>query len=200
MVRSRKPSRDDSKRARKPPLIVVTEGKKTEPAYITAFSREHGATNVRVKGTGFDPQRVVTEAIELKNRLGRDAEAHVWAVFDKDEHERFDPALRLAQQEGINVAVSNPCFEIWAVFHYRDHAAPISAHECQRLLEQLCETYHRTSGKLFKDADVIRANHDAAVQRGKQSLHDREEEGDPQGNPSTSMHVLMESIRTQDNG
>lgn len=26
---------------------------------------------------------------------------------------------------------------------------------------------------------------------------DREMEGDPQGNPSTSMHVLMERIRTQ---
>ena len=98
------------------------------------------------------------------------------------------------------MAVSNPCFEIWAVFHYRDHAAPISAYECQRLLEQLCKSYHRGSGKLFKDADVIRTNHDAVVRRGKRSLRDRKEEGDPQGNPSTSMHLLMESIRTQDNG
>ena len=181
-------------------MIVVTEGEKTEPQYIQEFSRIHRAPNVRVEGTGFDPRGVVEKAIELKRRLGRGAKAHVWAVFDRDEHLRLDQALRLAQQNSISVALSNPCFEIWAVYHYRDHAAPIDTHGCQRLLERLCQTYHRASGKLFKDADVIRTKHDAAVQRGKQSLHDREKEGDPRGNPSTSMHVLMESIRTQDSG
>ena len=181
-------------------MIVVTEGENTEPQYIYEFARIHRAPNARVVGTGFDPQGVVEKAVELKESLGRDAKAHVWAVFDRDDHPRFDQALRLAQQTGINVAVSNPCFEIWAVFHYRDHAGPIKAHGCQRLLEQLCESYQKGSGKLFKDADVIRTKHDAAVQRGKQSLHDREKEGDPRGNPSTSMHVLMESIRTQDSG
>ena len=197
VARSRRPSRGGPKQALRPLVIVVTEGEKTEPEYIRAFARIYGASNVHLKETGFDPQRVVEMAIALKRSLSRGTRAHVWAVFDRDEHERFDKALHLAQQHGICVAVSNPCFELWAVFHYQDHAAPIDRHDCQRLLAQLCAGYQADRGKLFKDTEVIRSNHDAAVQRGKQSLHDRKEEGDPQGNPSTSMHVLMESIRTQ---
>ena len=198
MARSRRPSRGGPKQALRPQVIVVTEGEKTEPEYICAFARIHQAPNVRVEKTGFTPQRVVKKAIELKKSLGRGANVQVWAVFDRDEHPQFKQALQFARQNGISVAVSNPCFEIWAVFHYQDHAAPIDRHECQRLLGQLCESYNKDSGKLFRDTGVIRTNHDAAVQRGKQSLRDRKKEGDPQGNPSTSMHVLMESIRIKD--
>ena len=199
MARSRRPSRGGPKRKLRPNVIVVTEGKRTEPEYIRAFLSIHRAANVHVEGTGFDPQRVVEEAIERKGRFGRGAEVHVWAVFDRDEHLRFKQALERARAYDIRVAVSNPCFEIWAVYHYRDHAAPIDRHECQRLLGQLCDGYRADRSKLFNDPDVIRTNHDVAVQRGKQSLLNREKEGVPQGNPSTSMHVLMESIRTQDN-
>ena len=85
-------------------MIVVTEGEKTELQYIQEFSRIHRVPNVRVEGTGFDPRGVVEKAIELKRSLGRGAKAHVWAVFDRDEHLRLDQALRLAQQNGISVA------------------------------------------------------------------------------------------------
>ena len=200
VARSRRPSRARPKRDLRPNVIVVTEGERTEPGYIHAFRGIHRASNVHVEGTGFDPQGVVEEAIERKKRLGRGGETHVWAVFDRDEHPRFKQALELARAHGIRVAISNPCFEIWAVFHYRDYAAPIDTHECQRLLDQLCESYRADRGKLFNDRNVISTNHDIAVQRGEQSLLDREMEGDPLGNPSTSIHVLMESIRTQDDG
>ena len=195
--RSRRPSRGRPKQPLRPRVIVVTEGEKTEPQYINEFLRIHGAPNVHIGGTGFDPLGVVEKAIELKKNLGRGTRAHVWAVFDRDEHPRFEEALQLAQRNCIRVAVSNPCFELWAVFHYQDYAAHIERHECQRLLARLCKSYRADRGKLFNDTDAIRSNHDAAVQRGKRSLHDRKMEGDPQGNPSTSMHVLMESIRTQ---
>ena len=199
MARSRRPSRGKPSKRLRPLVIVVTEGEKTEPQYINEFRRMHRAPNVHVEKTGLDPQRVVEKAVKLKSRYGRGARPDVWAVFDRDEHSRFKQALQLAQQHGIRVAVSNPCFELWAVFHYQDHAAPIDAHACQRLLARLCEGYRTDRGKLFVDRDAIRANHAAAVQRGKRSLRDREVEGDPQGNPSTSMHLLMERIRTQGN-
>ena len=204
MARSRRPARNKPEQALKPRVIVVTEGEKTEPQYINEFLRIHGAANVHVEPTGFDPQAVVEKAIELKrtanaNRRGT-SRVRVWAVFDRDEHPRFEQAQQLAKKNNICVATSNPCFELWAVFHYQDYAAPIDRHKCQQLLEELCDGYHADRSKLFNDKDVILANHDAAVQRGKRSLRERESEGDPQGNPSTSMHVLMESFRSQGHG
>lgn len=198
-------SRGRAKRPLKPRVIVVTEGENTEPKYILDFLRLHKAAHVQVVPTpGFDPRGVVEKAIELKREANADSKGtsrpHIWAVFDKDEHSRFEQAQQLAKSNGIRVAASNPCFELWAVFHYQNHAAPISTQACQRLLEGLCSSYRADRGKLFRDDAVIRNNHDAAVQRGARSLRERESEGDPQGNPSTSMQVLMESIRTQDHG
>ena len=200
MPRSRRPSRRGPRRELKPRVFVVTEGEKTEPQYILEFLRIHHAPNVEVVPTGFEPRAVVEKANKLRTAAKPNSRSRtkpcVWAVFDRDEHPRYEQAQRLAKEKAISVAVSNPCFELWAVFHYRDHAAPIDRHECQKLLEELCGGYRAKSGKLFNDPEVIRANHDGAVRRGKQSLRDRELEGDPLGNPSTSMHELMERIRT----
>ena len=181
-------------------MTVVAEGENTEPDYVRAFARLHGAGNVQVEieGTGFDPKLVVEKAVTLrkkrrKSHYGR--EDSVWVVFDRDEHSRFAEAKRLAEQNGIELAVSNPCFELWAIFHYQDQDAPIDAYRCQRLLQSLCSTYRMDRGKLFADEHVIVENYEAAVARAKQSLERRDQEGDPGGNPSTSMHHLMERIR-----
>ena len=200
MARLRKPSRGRPKRRLKPRAIVVTEGEKTEPQYIYEFLRIHRAANVHIEPTGFDPKAVVERAIELKRTANagsrRATRARVWAVFDRDEHTRFEQARQLAKKNDIRVAASNPCFELWAVFHYRDYAAPINRHDCQRLLAQLCDGYRADRGKLFTDTDVIDNQYGAAVERAQRSLREREREGNPQGNPSTSMHLLMESILT----
>lgn len=203
-MRSVRSSRGKAKRPLKPRVIVVTEGQKTEPQYILEFLRLHRAANVDVVPTGFDPRGVVEKAIERKREADATSKGTsrmcVWAVFDRDEHLRFEEARQLAKSNEIRVATSNPCFELWAVFHYKDQAAPINARSCQRLLEVLCDGHRVGRGKLFRDVAAIRNNHDDAVQRGERSLREREREGDPQGNPSTSMHVLMEGIRTQDGG
>ena len=194
MARLRKPSR---RLPLKPRMIVVTEGTKTEPAYINAFLRIHRAANVSVVPTGADPRALVKRAIALKrnaNARHGAATTRVWAVFDRDAHPWFDEACQLAKTNDIQLAVSNPCFELWAVFHYRDYAAFIDRHACQRLLEQSCNSYDRGGPKLFTDTKVIEEQYGAAVERGKHSLREREKEGDPRGNPSTSMHCLMESI------
>ena len=91
--------------------------------------------------------------------------------------------------------MSNPCFELWAVFHYQDLDGPIDAHDCQRLLQRLCGTYRADRGKRFSDEVVIVEGYEAASARAKQSLERRRREDNPGGNPSTSMHQLTEHIR-----
>ena len=146
---------------------MVTEGEKTEPQYINEFLRLQGAANVKVEPTGLDPRGVVEKAIQMKKEANvtgaKTSRPHVWAVFDRDEHSRFELAQQLARSNGIHIATSNPCFELWAVFHYQDHAAPLTAKECQRLLEDLCDGYRADRGKLFRDEAAIRDNYDGAV-------------------------------------
>lgn len=181
-------------------VVIVTEGTRTEPEYFKIFVRIHGARTVEVVpiGLGGDPRKVVERAIIELSELRKDSlggKDSAWAVYDRDEHPRFAEAKDLALAHGVGLAVSNPCFELWGVFHYRDLNAQVGRHDCQRLLSESCPAYSLRKGKLFNDAEVIENNYLAAVERGHASLVRRTQEGDPEGNPSTSVHQLTEHIK-----
>ena len=184
-------------------IIVFTEGEKTEPQYLEMFKKIHVEPFVKrsvfdlkiISGVGV-PTTVVDRAIQeledLQGPLSR--EDSVWAMFDKDEHPKFQEAKRTARSKGVHLAVSNPCFEIWGIYHYQDWQAHIERDKCQDELGQLCPGYDKKCGKTFIDKDVIKEKCYDAIERAKKSLNSREEEGDPEGNPSTSVHCLIKTI------
>ena len=199
MHRSRKLSRRPATRTPAARIVIVTEGQRTEPEYLKNFARIHSAKTVEVIpiGIGAEPKAVVRRAVDELQKVKKDPlrrHDSVWAVFDRDEHQRFYEAKDLASAHGVRLALSNPCFELWGIFHYRDWDASVDRHECQRILEEHCSTYSSSGSKLFIDQEAIRENHYSAVERGKKSLIRRREEDDPEGNPSTAMHLLTEHI------
>ena len=199
MSRARRVARRAGTRTPAARIVVVTEGASTEPTYLRVFSRLHGSQSVKlvpIGGAG-DPRRVVERAIEESEKLKGDSLADrdsVWAMFDRDAHARFDEAMDMARGNSIPLAVSNPCFELWAVFHYRDYDAPIERHACQQVLRELCPGYRKKGGKVFDDPDVIEKDYPNAIARAEGSLARREAEGTPAGNPSTTVHRLTEHI------
>jgi hypothetical protein len=85
-----------------------------------------------------DPRGIVSAAIE--ERKGRKQEKSwskgdaVWAVFDGDEHKDNNPgnwndALQLADSNDINLAISNPSFELWYLLHFQDQLAKMNRQE-----------------------------------------------------------------------
>lgn len=112
-------------------LLIVTEGQQTEVQYFQGpaqYLKTSGVSvrGIRIKGVGSDPSRVLKTAREI----GADDTAdydEVWAVVDVDDHATLDQALTAARRASIPMVVSNPCFEIWLVWHYQDcsaHRAP----------------------------------------------------------------------------
>ena len=199
MSRARRVARRVGTRAPAARVVIVTEGASTEPTYLGVFRRLHGNQSVRVVpiGGAGDPRGVVERAIEESEKLKGDPLADrdsVWAMFDRDAHARFDEAKDLARGNSIPLAVSNPCFELWAVFHYRDYDAPIDRHGCQQMLRELCPGYKRKGGKVFDDQGVIEDDYPSAVERAERSLANREAERVAEGNPSTTVHRLTEHI------
>ena len=49
----------------------------------------------------------------------------VWCVFDSDDHPGIPAAKQQARDNGINLAISNPCFEIWILLHFQDHRSHV---------------------------------------------------------------------------
>ena len=184
-------------------VIVVTEGEKTEPRYIEMFKRIHVQPHVRrsvfdlkvISGVGV-PKTVVDRAIQeredLQGPLSR--EDSVWAMFDRDEHPGFQEAKNKARSKGVCLAVSNPCFEIWGIYHYEDCQRHIERDECQKKLEELCPSYNKKSGKNFANDDIIKDKYRDAIARAEKSLNSRRKERNLEGNPSTNVHHLIEKI------
>lgn len=120
-VNKRRPRRNERSR-----LLIVTEGENTEVQYfegLVQYLRSSGTVRgVRYKGVGKDPLRVLRAAVDL-NRRDPDGFDEVWVVVDVDDHATLEQALAEGGRLGVPVVVSNPCFEIWLVWHYEDCAA-----------------------------------------------------------------------------
>lgn len=178
---------------------MATEGRVTEPHYLQDFARLHGHVSVDVvslRGPS-DPRSVIERAREEKSRAERDGLSDrdtYWAMFDRDDHGKFHEAVDMAKANDIRLAISIPCFELWAILHYEDWDKPSHRHDCQRRLAELCDAYERDS-KRFDDIDAMQNNYVQAVARAQTLLRRRAEDRDPERNPSTTVHCLTEQIR-----
>ena len=102
----------------KPTILIVCEGKNTEPSYFNHF-RLTFAEVVPV-GLGFNTISLVNRAIELSQYTKYE---QVWCVFDKDDfaEDHFNNSIQRAVANNLNVAYSNQAFEYWLILHFDDH-------------------------------------------------------------------------------
>ena len=55
--------------------------------------------------------------------------------FDVDEHPGISDAKQMARASGIKLAISNPCFELWLLLHFREQPGPQNRHRIQHILK-----------------------------------------------------------------
>ncbi|MFI2366980.1 RloB family protein [Streptomyces sp. NPDC018833] len=114
---------------------VFTEGRVTEPEYIKIVKERAGVTGIEVRianasapGSQRKPIKLVEAAVRLMREETRAAKRAklaeafwpaVWCLFDRDEHQQITDAFKLAEEGGVEVAFSHPCFEVWRVLHHK---------------------------------------------------------------------------------
>lgn len=193
-LRRRSPQIDE--RAR---FVIFCEGELTEPLYLKAFASLHevrSAATLDIRGMGCEPRKLVEEARAVKRReRGLTTEdAQYWCVFDVEAptpHARLNEAVQMARDNGINVAISNPCFELWLVLHYTDHESWIDNDGCRSLLRQ----HDRSQGKSIDGALYMPRRHRAMTRaRRLAALHSSANRTLPGDNPSSGMYRLLEAI------
>lgn len=196
--------RHASVRKTKPQVVVFCEGEKTEPLYFDGVKRliKNLMFDVHVLGAQGVPKTLVTKALARKNELTRNAAKsrdsfernfQVWAIFDVDSHPELEKAKLLAKQNGIKVGCSNPCFEIWLLYHVEDCHKPYHRHELQKYLGTKLKSYDSKSGKNVDFAEIELGIADA-VKRARNGIAERSNEGIPEGNPSSSVVELIEFL------
>jgi len=118
----------------------------------------------------------------------------VWAVFDRDEHPDFDQAVNRCRENGVQVARSNPCFEVWLILHFEDFQCSDGRHAVQKYLKKIRPEYDPDKGKSMNCLDAVK-NIGEAERRAESQLRKRKEEGLEFSAPSTTVFELTRKVR-----
>ncbi|MFF6993736.1 RloB family protein [Streptomyces sp. NPDC008313] len=173
------------------PVLVVCGARNTEPAYLRGLlaSVDNRAVSVKIKVCDQDPVSVVRHTVTERDRA--DGHYHqAWCVLDVDEFAHLEEALRLAETEDVQVALSNPCFELWLLLHHREHTASVAGY--QQAKRHLV-THHPAYSKVAREFDFgrYREGWRDAVERARKLARQGEE---AKTNPSSGMWRLVEVI------
>ena len=202
---------------RRPPVrepkklfILFCEGKNTEPAYFEEIKKVLTGSLIdlqTIPAVGV-PMTIAKKAVEfskerglIKNRRRRrySYEEHdeVWAVFDRDNHQKYRESINHCESNNVKVARSDPCFELWLILHEEDYDRPDGRNYVQKKFECMNPSYDVKKGKTPEYQEMM-SRVEEAERRAKELLRRRCEEGNPYGCPSTTVGLLTKEIREAD--
>lgn len=166
--------------------VVFTEGLVTEPQYLELL-RQHlrpRHATFSIKPIGKDPSRILTECRKAERRGDFD---RAILVVDVDQHHKLDEVLRDCRSStSVDAIVTNPCFELWLLWHAADRRGYTETRECV----SLARTNNLTGDKDLNTKFPI-SNFPEAVKRAQQAWSElTPNERGP--NPSSAMPWLID--------
>ena len=195
MPKARSLKRQTRTRRTRRVIGVCCEGRVTERQYLRDLAARHDVATVKFIRDGKDPGKLVDDAVRARD----DHYDEVWCVFDVDGRDVWDDVER-AIAGGVNVALSNPCFELWALLHFQDGSAPTDQNRLRVKLRKHQPRYDKAL-----DVDLMAKGHEDACRRGEALQQSANEEsallGEPRRrwkNPTTGVYVLARVLRPKD--
>jgi RloB-like protein len=184
-------------------LLVFCEGERTEPEYLRAlkrqpFVRDVAAVELRVEPRrgGAVPLTLVSMAAEARSKaITEEAEIdEFWCVFDVEwplNHPDLERAVQQARHNDIQLAVSNPCFELWLILHFRSHSGWLDNERACKLRRQ----FDGSRDKGLDESKYMPFIRDAAQRAAKlDERHRQDGTRFPHDNPSSGMYRLHAAI------
>ncbi len=209
---SRKTESIPSKKA----FLIACEGECTEPNYIKGLVRCEKADKRIAAGTVVriaqhqhsNPYGAYKDLVSSGELESFD---ECWIVIDRDEieykgkgvggHSEIDflKAVEECKKAGVNVACSNPCFELWIVLHFEYRDTACSRGDIQSKAFEKINSILDDANKL-KTVDALKAFDNLyVILRDKTSVACKfakklSENKDMFENPSTGIYQLVESL------
>lgn len=187
-------------------ILIVCEGKNTEPSYFRQFKLK--SASIKTVGSGFNTLSLVKKAIEISEIEKYD---QIWCVYDKDDCNDidFNMAFNLAINNKFHVAYSNQAFEYWLILHFEDHQGAKMHRsdyksKINKLINQYSIQYDGNRSKLIsKDFfDLLRSlddktnknRTDLAIERARRNYNHFDHSNLAKEESSTTVFKLVEEI------
>ena len=188
-------------------ILIVTEGKKTEPYYFDEIKNTYkiSSLNITINGDSRSaPGFVLKLAKELEKKEAKQGSPFdkVYVVIDRDDHTCFDKTIEeISRMKGGQfIAVpSIPCFEYWLLLHLKHTArcyeSIVGNTAANQVLSELkafplMADYEKgctgVFGKLFNNLEVAKKR---AAKINQQTREIGEE------CPTTEMHELVNYLQ-----
>jgi hypothetical protein len=184
-------------------ILIVCEGKQTEPNYFNKFREKLLALKKnRTEDIVIDilpakhpaAKHVFDDARQKKESI-TPRYSEVWCVFDKDRNtdDVYNQLIaKKAKEENIHIAYSNPCFELWFLLHFDYCDNRLSGKDCEKKLCNRMQRYSKTDTELF---DRVTDKQAVAIKRAETLMNTWEGRTDfAKHNPSTTVHKLVEML------
>ena len=196
-------------------VVIASEGKDTERIYFKALAKEYANPRVHVhvlersevEKNNSSPEHVLKQLNDYKTQYALEADDELWLVVDKDswtDGMLSRVAAVCAKDAAMNMALSNPCFELWLLLHLED-ATSLTPEEYKMWLEnrrksknadpylkvrlrQKLGSYHESS----YDAPALVVNVETAIERARR-LDKGPDDRWPQ-TLGTRVYLLAESV------
>lgn len=114
----------------------------------------------------------------------------VWCVFDVNDHPNIPDAKEMARDNGIDLAISNPCFELWLLLHFRESPGMQHRRKIQIMLKVHVAEYDKSI-----DFAKFRPHCDVAAGRALKLDRLADRINRPGRNPTTGVYRLLQAIK-----
>ena len=157
--------------------LIVTDAEKTEKNYFEEIKNiipDVLKNDLQIKIYSNKPlAKIIDFATEQRNKDERFRD--IWLVFDRDEVKNFDKLIEDAKESKMNVAWSNPCFEIWLMSYFKNLENISTSKKC-------CDTFEKVfqdnTGKKYKKSEekiynilCEKGNENKAIERSREKYH-----------------------------
>ncbi len=201
--RERKRARKKPFRNPKPLVWIVCEGANTEPEYFWGLVAKFRKARVQVvdilpAGVPLSAVRKAKEVREeARKRARREGDKNakndtVWCVFDRDEHPNVPEAFAMAKANKLDVAFSNPCFELWLLIHFDDPPGLVHRDKATELLKKQLAEYGKEAGSV--NMEKLIPGLSAACKRAEKLCKLERDDPIRERNPYTDVHRLASYI------
>ncbi|MEM6317277.1 MAG: RloB family protein [Bacteroidota bacterium] len=200
-------SRGVPKKEEKKKILIVCEGKNTEPSYFNRFKLT--TATIKSVGEGNNTMSLVKRAIQLSKEEQYDK---VWCVFDKDDFpsENFNNAIFKARGNNFGVAYSNQAFEYWLILHFEDHqGGPMNRDQYSAKLNNYLKEFgvsYDSESKIIteeifevllaKDEIKDKTRQKIACQRAERILLQYDNTSPAIEESSTTVHLLVKELES----
>jgi hypothetical protein len=183
-------------------FIIATEDTNAPRQYFSIFRKLSSRLDIVVCETTdglSSPRHVIERLIEYKRQADLQDDDQLWALLDTDHWitqnhiAGLSAAHAYAKMNGIRVAMSNPCFDLWLMLHHLDLPSQHNLTDANEVLEHMREQGIAFNKQNLNLADYTPAAIQAAMDRAKR-IPGTELTGWPQST-GTQVHYLMTELR-----